>query len=313
MATVVISVDAELAWGSHDFERVPTDRVAAAREGWRTLLDHFDRYEVPATWAVVGHLFLSDCDGEHAEHPSLEGWFDADPGGPASASPRWFADGLLEAVADSPVAHDVGGHSFSHRQLNPDLDPEIARAEVEATVTAARDRGFDLASFVHPGNVIGHRDVLADCGFTCYRGRPPTRPSDGTVLQPARKLLSGAVGGDPRLVEPAVDDHDLVNVPASLYLFDVDGGPSRALGRAGIDPVVGRAKRGVDAAADRDGVYHLWLHPNNLVSPHDVERVERVLEYVDAVRARTDLTVETMASVADRVAAETAAPTPTTP
>lgn len=309
MATVVISVDAELAWGSHDFETVPTDRVEAAREGWRTLLDRFDRYELPATWGVVGHLFLEDCDGTHADHPSLAGWFEADPGGPASASRRWFADGLVDAIAESTIEHDLGGHSFSHRQLNPDLDREIASAEIEATVAAAADRGFDLDSFVHPGNVIGHCDLLADSGFTCYRGRRPGLPYDGTPLEPARKLLSGAVGGPPRLVEPTVDDRGLVNVPASLYLFDVDGAPNRALHRVGSDPVVSRAKRGIDAAAKRDGVYHLWLHPNNLVATRDVERVERILAHVDAVRSRTDLTVETMATVADRVAADAPRPT----
>jgi peptidoglycan/xylan/chitin deacetylase (PgdA/CDA1 family) len=309
MAFVVISVDAELAWGSHDFESVPTDRVESARRGWRTLLDRFERYEVPATWAVVGHLFLADCDGAHTEHPSLEGWFDADPGGPAADSERWFGDGLVDAVVDSSVDHELGGHSFSHRQLEPGLDREIARAEIAATAEAAAARDFDLDSFVHPGNVIGHRDLLAEHGFTCYRGRRPGRPYDGTLLEPARKLLWGAVGGDPRLVEPRIDEHGLVDVPASLYLFDVDGPPSRALQGVGADPVVERARRGVEAAAERDGLFHLWLHPNNLVAPGDVERVERVLECVDEVRARTDLTVETMASVAERVREGATAPT----
>ena len=310
MGTVVISVDAELAWGSHDFDSVPTDRVESAREGWRTLVDCFDRYDVPATWAVVGHLFLADCEGEHPDHPSTEGWFEADPGGPAASNRRWFADGLVDAVAGASVDHDVGGHTFSHRQLDPDLDREIARAEIEATVEAAAQRGFDLDSFVHPGNVIGHRDLLAEYGFTCYRGRQPDLPYDGTPVEPVRKLLSGVVGGTPRLVDPAVDEHGLVDVPASLYLFDVDGAPSKALHRAGVDPVVDRARHGIEAAARRDGVYHLWLHPNNLVADRDVERVERILECVDAVRARTDLTVETMAAVADRVAADAPAPEP---
>lgn len=301
MATVVISVDAELAWGSHDFESTPTDRVESARDGWRTLLDRFDHYDTPATWAIVGHLFLADCEGEHPEHPSLDGWFDADPGGPASTSSRWFADGLVDALLDSPVDHDIGGHSFSHRQLNPDLDREIARAEVAATAEAAAERGLDLESFVHPGNVIGHCDLLAEYGFTCYRGHGPDLPYDGTPVEPARKLLSGAVGGRPRLVEPSIDEHGLVDVPASLYLFDVDGAPRRALHRAGFDPVLDRAKRGIEAAAEQDGVYHLWLHPNNLVGDRAVDRVERILEHLDAVRSRTDLTVETMAAVAERV------------
>ena len=310
MGSVVISVDAELAWGSHDFESVPTDRVESARQGWRTLVDRFERYELPATWAIVGHLFLADCDGTHPEHPSLEGWFDADPGGPAAESERWFGDGLIDAIVETSVEHDVGGHCFSHRQLNPTLDREIASAEVEATVEAAAARGFDLDSFVFPGNVIGNRDILADNGFTCYRGRQPDLPLDGTPVEPARKLLSGVVGGTPRVVEPRVDEYGLVEVPASLYLFDIDGPISHALQEAGTDPVVWRAKRGIEAVAEGDGLYHIWLHPNNLVTATDVERVEHVLEYVATVRDDTDLTVETMASVAESVTTESTPPRP---
>lgn len=310
MSTVVISVDAELAWGSHDFESVPTDRVESARDGWLMLLELFERYDTPATWAIVGHLFLSDCDGEHSEHPSLAGWFDADPGGPADSNERWFANGLVESLEASPVDHDIGGHSYSHRQLSPELSTEIADAEIAETAIAAAEFGLELDSFVHPGNVIGHRDVLAEHGFTCYRGRRPERPHDGTPVEPVRKLLSGTVSGAPRLVEPTIDAYGLVNVPASLYLFDIDGTPSRVMDRLGSDPVVRRAKAGIDAAVEHDGVYHLWLHPNNLVEPPDVRRVERVLEHVAAVRRSTDLTVETMASVAERVRTERSVPTP---
>lgn len=299
MGTIVISVDAELAWGSHDFETVPTDRVESSRDGWKLLLDQFDRYELPATWAVVGHLFLRECDGVHADHPSLDGWFDADPGGTASENPEWFDHGLVDAVLEANVEHDVGGHSFSHRQLNPDLPPEIARAEVAATVEAAEARGLELKSFVHPGNVVAHEHLLAEYGFTCYRGRAPDVGADGAVGA-VQKLLGGA-GVEPRLVDPEIDEYGLVNVPASLYLFELDGAPKRVLGSLGRDPVVHRARRGIEAAAERDGLFHLWLHPNNLVGDVDESRLEEVFSYVDEVRSNTDLTVETMADVADRV------------
>lgn len=300
MGTIVISVDAELAWGSHDFETVPTDRVRSARDGWSLLLEQFDRYDLQATWAVVGHLFLDECDGVHADHPSLEGWFDADPGGTAAEHPEWFGHGLVDAIRTADVAHDVGGHSFSHRQLNPDLPSEIARAEVAATVEAAGAKGFDLESFVHPGNVVAHEHLLGEYGFTCYRGRAPAAGPGGSAVGAIRKLVGG-VGSEPRLVEPVVDEHGLVNVPASLYLFELDGRPKHVLDRFGADPVVRRARRGIDAAAEDDGLFHLWLHPNNLVETVDETRLEDVLRYVDEVRGRTDLTVETMAAVAARV------------
>ncbi|MFB6240348.1 MAG: hypothetical protein ABEJ46_02080, partial [Gemmatimonadota bacterium] len=50
----------------------------------------------------------------------------------------------------------------------------------------AEDWGLSLSSFVFPRNNLGHREVLAEHGFDCYRGRAPDRWYDDSPLRPLR-------------------------------------------------------------------------------------------------------------------------------
>jgi len=69
------------------------------------------------------------------------------------------------------------------------------------------------------------------------------------------------------------------------------------------DPIVKMAKRGVDRAAATDELFHLWLHPNNIIDQYGLDRMDTILTYIDKRRRDTDLSVETMHDVArDEVA-----------
>ena len=301
MGSVVLSVDAELGWGFHDQASPPRDRIAASRRGWLTLLELLDEYEVPATWAVVGHLFLSDCDGVHAEHPTPIGWFDHERGPRQLPGDFRYGRGLVEAIRAASVPHEVGSHTFSHVEMGEEgTSRALARAEVAASIEVARDAGLELSSFVFPRNSVGHRDVLAAYGFQCYRGVQPDDPGPG-LLRPARKLATATVGDPPQLIRPTVDEYGLVDVPASMFLFGFEGLPRSVVEQVIGDPVVRQARRGVDEVVETDRVFHMWLHPNNLVRERDVERMRSVLEHVVRARRETSLEIETMQEVADRV------------
>lgn len=292
MGSVVISIDAELAWGFHDLDDPPQRRINGARAAWHRLLSLLDRFEIPATWAVVGHLFLESCDGEHRTHPAPPGWFARDPGGDAMSQPNWFGRDLIEAIRNASVKHEIGSHSFSHVVFDaPRTDRELASAELRASVEAAAPLGESLRSFVFPRNRVGHRGVLAEHGFDCYRGPAPRR-IDHTPLRPIAKLA----GVTPPIVTPSIDEYGLVDVPPSLDLYGFEG-LARSVAEPVIgDPVVRQAERGADEAANSDGVFHLWLHPNNLTEEADFERLQRVLACLD--RRRGDLAFKTMGKVA---------------
>lgn len=299
--TVVVSVDAELGWGYRDVSPPPTwlDR---ARDGWHRLVALCDEFEVPATWAVVGHLFLDSCDGIHEDHPLSPEAFAHERQVWASRPDLRFGRGLVEAVRGARADHEIGCHTFAHVEFDdPRVDRSVARAELDRCVGLAADSGISLRSFVFPRNAVGHRDVLAEYGFTCYRGRRPGT-EDGSSRRPVQKAIAGLTSVDaPPLVEPTVDEFGLVDVPASLYLFDLEGIPRQVVENLRGDYVVRAAQAGIDAVVGSGRVLHLWLHPNNVTSEHDVRRLRAVFEYLAERRAETGLRVETMGRVADRV------------
>jgi len=304
MRSVVVSLDTELAWGFHDYDRPPWHRVDAGREAWRWLLDRFAAHDIPCTWAVVGHLFLDGCDGVHADHPSVDGWFDYDPGADEHTAPAWYAPSLVQAIADSDVDHEIASHTFSHVEFgDPATDRRLARAELRRSRELAEEWGLELDSLVFPRNRVGHRDVLADAGFSAYRGVGPDQWYHGTTVRPVGKGLSYAVGRSaPPVVTPTVDEQGLVDVPASLNLFAFQGPARRLVCAVTDDPVVRKVRLGLRELAGReDGVLHLWLHPNNVRTEADFERMERVLELVARYRRDYGLRVEPMRSVAARV------------
>lgn len=61
--TMVVSLDLELCWGRFDKVPVPMLEADASEERIqiKRLLALLDRYEIPATWAIVGHLMLAGC------------------------------------------------------------------------------------------------------------------------------------------------------------------------------------------------------------------------------------------------------------
>jgi peptidoglycan/xylan/chitin deacetylase (PgdA/CDA1 family) len=306
MGTITLSIDAELGWGWHDLPSPPTDRIEAARGGWIHLAALCEEYGIPATWAIVGHLLLEDCDGRHVDHPAGADWFHREATEWRDRPDLRFGGGLVDALLDTSVDHDIGCHSFSHLPFGaPETDRETARAELQSSLDAAADWDLSFDSFVFPRNMLGHRDLLYQYDIETYRGtRPSTRLSSRPVLGRAGKLVRGlAPGTAPPLVEPTVDEYGLVDVPASLYLYGFQGPARTALEAIYEDPIVLKARRGVDAAAENGGVFHMWLHPNNLVSKRDVDRLRAIFSYVDEQRRLGNVDVATMSTVADRVLA----------
>lgn len=302
MGDVVISIDAELAWGYHDLDAVP-DRIGAAREGWHAALRLLDRYDLPATWAIVGHLFLDECDGVHDGHPLSPEWFSCESGR-ATDGDDWRAPDLIESVASADQDHEIGSHTFSHVVFD---GVDAAVADAELAEWRAATEGFDVAgeSLVHPRNWVAHRDVLAERDFTCYRGTGPDRWYADLPFRPLLKLLDWSpVGVGPPVITPEVDEHGLVDVSMSLYLFSFEGAPRRVARLLGRRPVVSVAKRGIDEAVDADGVFHMWFHPHNLLQPDGRERLDAIFEHLARRRSETDLGVRTMGSVARAVKAE---------
>jgi peptidoglycan/xylan/chitin deacetylase (PgdA/CDA1 family) len=314
--TFALTFDAELIWGSFDhttpdrFERQYPD----VRGTIRSIIRLLDAYEVPATWAVVGHLFLDACERDPSglAHPALtrprqswrEGdWYDADPCTDRRRDPLWYGTDVLDAIQAARVPHEIGCHSFGHALYgDPDFTREAAVADVEACIALARERHVELRSFVFPRNLEGHHDVLREHGFVAFRGADPvpgrTYPRP---IRRARHFLEHAIGTPPPVSPPVEKLPGLWDIRGSM-LFMSRSGPRKAITRAAR---VRKARAGLTAAASRGQVFHLWTHPFNLASAPEMLLgvLEEIVAEAARMRERGEIAIATMAAVADRAAA----------
>lgn len=292
--TVVVSFDVELLWGIAHTADDPAPLMQdpqRCRGSFRLLLDLLEKYGVPATWAFVGHLFLGGCERKSGvAHPDLprfkEDWFACDPCSDIKRNPLWYGRDILEDVLASRIRHEIGYHSFSHVVFS-DCSRQVAEGEVAAGVSLARGLGLDLKSFVFPHDGIGHLDVLKEYGFKVYRGRTAKR---GRLGQPApiRKLNSAV---DKLLVRPVRPRcvGGIWELPSSMQFCDT-----------GIyrHTLLFRAKTGIEMAIRRGLVFHVWLHPENLVRyAFLAEHLRTLLAFVAAKRDAGQVHVATMSGL----------------
>ena len=167
----------------------PTAATADPRRDYSTeraviaeILEVFTRYEISATWAIVGHLLLDQLRGER--------W----PPAPGDRAPGVLLAGR-RLVRHRPVLDAGRGagvlrprHRRRHRRLSrrpgdrlpfvlppdrrrPGCGEEAFASDLDACRAAAAADAIDLRSFVFPRNAIDHVDLLGEHGFRCYRGR----------------------------------------------------------------------------------------------------------------------------------------------
>lgn len=260
--TVVISLDFELGWGHKRLRPEYVKKLRRYEPEIERKLDElvtiFDVHDLKATWGVVGKL-LEDGD-----------------------DPLFHNSDVVETVIDSDVAHEIGLHSHAHRPYDT-LTRERAREDVTRGIDALARFDVEPTSFIFPRNEIEHADVLAECGFRCYRAG-----NDRRVSNPIANVV-------PSIAAPGVGESGLVSVPGSLFL----AAPNRPVPLLQLQTSLAMWR-----AMRSDGLVHFWLHPHNVITRSEVlGLLNRVFSKIEEYRNRGNLEVETMGSIAETYSA----------
>lgn len=103
------------------------------------LVDLFNSYEIPVTFAMRGQLTEVD-------------------------------DFILKLLRDSSVGYDIGAHGYYHRHFK-NLSYKEAESELKMISAGMRRFGIIPRSFVFPANSVAHLNLLEKHGYKCYRSR----------------------------------------------------------------------------------------------------------------------------------------------
>jgi peptidoglycan/xylan/chitin deacetylase (PgdA/CDA1 family) len=279
LASFVVSIDLELAWGVWD--KISNRAIALAEELERPivrrLLDLFERYDIPATWATVGRVF----DGEAAES--------------SRRGKAWSAPETVEWIMRTP-GHEVASHGFEHKYF-PELSVNQAHDELGAVKAAHQKLGAPLRSIVYPRNQIAHVEHLPSAGIKVYRshdvGLLAIAERGGSHLRQVANLVDKCIPVDLQSAHASPGAGNTVDLPSSLLLLSREGV------RDWIRPswMQARIDAGLRRAQRDQGCFHLWFHPSNFYFKADQQfaTLEATLHKVASLRARGTLATKVMA------------------
>lgn len=253
-AVITITADFELAWAWRYSKSVkkPLERAyrkaKQERENIPIILSLCEKYQIPITWATVGHLFLSECKRQEGiPHKNLmrlhnfenqywkydgNDWFEYDPCTNYQEAPEWYAPDLINLIINSNVKHEIGCHTFSHIDCSDEICPaEVLENEILECKKEAAKYGIELKSFVHPGHTISNIKSLKKLGFTSYQTDP------GNILGYPEQL-----------------DNNLWKLKRTYEFVWRDGWS--------VDYHIYRYKTIIDRAIKNNSVCNLWFHPS---------------------------------------------------
>lgn len=283
---LIISADFEMAWAWR-YSKTGADHLKKGQEERNNIpiiLEILSRYNIPITFATVGHLFLSSCKrGDHDwmkripnfnDHWNFQkgDWYDHDPYSDIQKSPEWYASDLIRMIINAKQNHEIGSHTFSHIDFSYKNCPSVvAEDELKACVMAAEPFGLKLSSMVFPGGTWGNIESLKKCGFKIYRKREKFD-----------------------LAYPYRDVFGLLVSPSSGPLeYDIRNGWS-------IDYYAKRLKDILDKAIETGTIAHFWFHPSiNTVFLEEL--FPRVFLYANELRDSGKLWIGTMKDISEHI------------
>jgi len=294
----MLSLDTELFWGgARDVQSKALGPIindpTKGRGSINVLLSLCKKYNIPVTWAMVGHLFLDHCQKEdgipHPEMPRFqENWYSFDPCTNIKLDPLFYGKDIVETIMTNSVKHEIGYHTFSHVPFS-ECSRIVARAEISRGIEAARELGITLESFVFPYNLIGHVDVLAETGFKIYRGQDLGAITVNNSAVPRNKRIKNRIfppPSEPRWINGIWEiASSTIALDKQLHL-----------------PLAARSKLGIRQAIRSKSIFHICMHPHDLLyKPFLAIELDKTLAFVDKMRQHGQLQALTMGGLAARL------------
>lgn len=291
-----ISLDTEFLWGRKTPElfNLIKRKEKELRGKIDALLDLFGRLEIPATWAIVGHLFLEQCDKKTCltsinikKYKYERDWY-IDPYTNLYHEPLFYGKDVIEKIISNNVNHEIGYHSFSHPNFN-EIPREMAKKEIEEAKKIEKEWHIKLKSFVFPYNEIAHVDVLKENDFMIYRGKTGVYDSNENIF------IKKFKGGIDKILAPPVEPKwidGIWEIQGSTYFCDPQM-PKSLLFRCNL---------GLDRAISNNKIFHIWLHPWSLLLYKKLEDdLSKLLEHVSKKREENKIEVITMGELAEHL------------
>jgi peptidoglycan/xylan/chitin deacetylase (PgdA/CDA1 family) len=227
------------------------------------IFEILERYEVPATFALVG-LFAGGYEeyiesrNQLLESKAHKNWLQIpEQSFSAGITDGWFYPELVERIRSKGM-HEIASHSYSHLPMhNGDVAEESFLTELNLVKEWQERNSLELSTFIYPRNQIQYQEALNDFDYLGYRQCDLQNAAYANRL----KILQ-----DECNIQKKSDMHSVfanpIAIPPGTFL-NWRHGPRRAIPKS---ITMRRWTNVLKHAVSTGGVAHLWMHPHNLIT-----------------------------------------------
>jgi peptidoglycan/xylan/chitin deacetylase (PgdA/CDA1 family) len=315
--TLVISIDFELYWGVFDKLSLDNYRnnLIGSRKVIPKILDLFEKYDIHATWAIVGILFCKDKKELLSVMPKKIPKYDSPLISPyihmktiginEKKDPLHYAPSLIKKIS-SYNFQEIGTHTFSHYCVLEKYSSSLfLEEELLAAQKIAKKFNLEIKSIVFPRNQYDTKSLVV-CkkkGLIAYRGNYNSwlyKPRNEEDLNFAIRILRYVdtfinLAGHNAFDINHIKKETPVNIPASRFTYWYMR-PLRFFEFLRIR----RIKSDMRYAAKKGLVYHIWWHPHNFGVNMDENLVflENILKEYNSLNQKYNMQSMNMSELA---------------
>jgi len=293
---LIISLDFELYWGMRDEISLEEykDNLLGARKAIPLLLKLFKKYNIHATWAVVGFLLFETRDALIDNLPSIKTSYENEKLNPyryiekigynEKGDPFHFAPSIIRLIKSYPT-QEIATHTLSHYYcLEKGQDIHTFREDLKVSINIAKKYGIIFESLVFPKNQINNEylDICKEMGIKALRG------NQSNWIYKAQKDISNItkglrfidrnfnISGHNSYSTEAILESYPFNFPASRFLYWYSS-KFKFLEYFRLRRILSD----LSYSAKMGQVYHLWWHPHNfgLNTRKNLEFLEKILKH----------------------------------
>jgi peptidoglycan/xylan/chitin deacetylase (PgdA/CDA1 family) len=286
----ILSLDTELGLGVFDKDQarkqIFSPEGKREREAIKHLLMMFEKYDIIATWAIVGHLFYEYC--EECEICPMRAWqgrFNSFEEVYKTKHPLWYGADIVEMILSNKIKHEIAFHGYSHEVFNEaTMNTKKAENEIVEYLRVAKRFGITPKAIVFPRDKVDHLSLFEKYGFQSYRSEEKTsllvrNKYFGKYLKTADHILGITT---PPIYHPSeFECNGMVNLRASQHIFGFNRKVDRFLDSRSLSNLrIRRISRAIKKAAKENKVVHIWAHPWEFRSESDFEKLDYILSCV---------------------------------
>lgn len=288
------------------------NNILGARVAIPQILQLFFKYDIHATWAIVGMLYCKDKQElfsylntmdipyKNAAFSPLQNL--SRVGESEALDPYHFGKSLIDIIRKTPN-QEIGTHTFTHYYC---LESGQRKNHFEKDLEAVGSLKDKVTSLVFPRNQINPRYLLSckEHGIKAFRGNEKSwmyrsyTSKTNTWLKRLCRLVDSYVNisGHHTYSLKNIKTDPIVNIPSSRFLRPYNKKLSI------MEQLrLRRIKNGLTKAAKKNELYHLWWHPHNFGrdTKENLQFLEEILKHVNYLKKNYNFQSMHMRDVTD--------------